>query len=47
MVEIVRGLNEGQQIVVEGVQRVRPGQPVHLIVQARAGAPAAAAARRS
>lgn len=45
MVEIVRGLTEGQQIVVEGVQRVRPGQPVRLADQARIVAPASA--RRS
>jgi membrane fusion protein (multidrug efflux system) len=41
MVEIVRGLSEGQQVVVEGVNRVRPGQPVRLIartVQATGGA---------
>jgi len=37
MAEVLEGLNVGDQVVTEGVQSVRPGQPVQV------GAPAAAA----
>lgn len=40
-IEIVEGLRAGQQLVVEGVQRVRPDAPVRL-----AGAPGGGAAQR-
>ncbi len=40
MVEILGGLSEGDQVVTEGVQSVRPGQPVRLGGEgAGAGAP--------
>ncbi|MGE0828564.1 MAG: efflux RND transporter periplasmic adaptor subunit [Hyphomonadaceae bacterium] len=34
MVEIIGGVTEGQQVIVEGVQRVRPNQPVRLAAEA-------------
>jgi membrane fusion protein (multidrug efflux system) len=43
-IEIVDGLKEGEQIVVEGVQRARPGQPIRVDQSGPGGAPAKAAA---
>ena len=34
MAEIIEGVEEGDQIIVEGVQSVRPGQPVRLATPA-------------
>jgi membrane fusion protein (multidrug efflux system) len=45
MAEVLSGLNEGDLIVTEGVQAVRPGQPVRAEAQA-ASAPEPAAALR-
>jgi membrane fusion protein (multidrug efflux system) len=44
-VEIVRGLEAGVLVVVEGVQRVRDGVPVEVEAPPAEGAPVAAAAR--
>lgn len=41
MVEILSGLAEGDRIVVEGVQRARPNQPVRIAPPAAAPPPAA------
>lgn len=48
MVEITAGVSEGQLVVVEGVQRVRPNQPVRLIDESErpGGQPAASSGLR-
>jgi membrane fusion protein, multidrug efflux system len=43
MVEILSGVTAGDRVVIEGVQRVRPGRPVRVSEASANAAPAAAA----
>jgi membrane fusion protein, multidrug efflux system len=45
MAEIVSGLSPGDLVIVEGLQSVRPGQPVRVIPEGEAGEAAQAAPR--